>query len=349
MDSGKVLFFLGLLNAEIEGHEEELKDLFKRALDENDDISRLNTSIDNNMFCGEIGKAMHSKAEELKDKVYSDPSKALEMLPLIRQAEESIGRALKDSEELLYSPLPFLEEITVLKNRDTMAYMNALKMIANCSVYLIMLYAGYDFVKEITWADAVGLREMIYAVNTKVLPVLCTVRRPERYWVIRRKKIGGKALFGGDCFLLKYETESDVKALCMSLHKEPIGTHSYLNIKAYETAECDVPLCWGLGNIISTAPDNATSFLQKKIVTKLRSPNKDELKRKVPTPFECARQLSDGVPFCISPDNLLVAMNQWLIGSEIEKRKKAHKCLFCGKEINENRLVCSNHFSSEFR
>ena len=347
MDTKRVLYFLGVLNKETTGHSDELAQLYKRALDENDDVMKLKMLLNDYVYYREIGNALYKNGEVLLEKVYSSPATALEILPKIRQAHESIDNTARICNELMHSPMPFSETITVLKKKDTIAYMTALKMIASTCIYLMTLYEGLNPIKNLTWDDRVGIQEMIYAVNTKYLPALCSVKRPNYSWVIRKKRMGGRALFGGDCFYLNYENSRSVEVLCSALHKEPIGTHAFLNIDAYESGTCDVPFCWGLGNIVSVSPGNALLFLQNGVATKVRSPRRDELRRKIPTPYECIKQLTDGSLFCVTPDELLLALNQWQIGHEIEERKRTHNCLFCGKHIKGDKLVCSAHFTSE--
>lgn len=349
MDSKKVLYFLGMLNRETSGHTVEIAEIYKRALDENDDVIRLKMLLNDYTYYREIGNALYKNGEEMLDKIYAMPSKALDILPQLKQAHESIDNEVRVCDELMHSPLPFSETITVLKKKDTIAYMSALKAIASTSVYLMTLYAGLDPIKNLTWNDTVGIQEMIYIVNTKFLPSLCKVRRPNYSWIIRRKKLGGRAFFGGDNYYLNYENTRSVEVLCSALHKEPIGTHAFLNIEAYETGEYDVPFCWGIGNVVSASPDTAILFLQNSVVTKMRSPQATELRRKMPTPLECVKQLTDGMMFCITPDELLLTMNQWQMGHEIEKRKRTHNCLFCGKHVDGNKLVCSSHFTTELR
>ena len=118
---------------------------------------------------------------------------------------------------------------------------------------------------------------------------------------------------------------------------------------AYETGECGVPFCWGVGNIVSAAPDDALMFLQQTVVEKMRSPQGADLLRKMPEPFECIKYLAGGEMFCITPGELLLKMNQWQVGHEIEERKRTHNCLFCGKHVDGKRLVCQSHFSSELK
>lgn len=348
MDSKKVLYFLGMLTKETRGCSDEIADIYKRALDENDDIIHLKKLLNDYVYYRGIGNTIYKNGAEILDKVYSMPSKALDILPQLKQVHESIDNEVRVCENLMNSPLPFSETITVLKKKDTIAYMNALKMIASTSVYLMIIYKGLSAVKNLAWDDTAGIQERIYAVNTKFLPSLCEVRIPNYTWVIRKKKMGGKALFEGDCFYLNYEDTTSVEVLFGTFHKEQIGTHAFLNVDAYEAGEYDVPFCWGVGNIVSATPDDAILFLQNNIATRVRSPNNEELKRKMPTPLECIKQLSDGTMFCITPDELLLAMNQWWIGHEIEERKRTRNCLFCGKYIEEDKLVCSSHFTTEF-
>ena len=347
MDSKKVLFFLDLLNKETTGHADDIARLYKRALDENDDVMRLNMYLHDYVYYREIGSALCEDGTKLIRQLYENPTNALSIIPYIKQMHESIGNSARVCDDLMHSPLPFSDAITVLKKKDTIAFMNALKMIASCSVYLMMVYSGLDSIKDLTWNDTAGIQEMIYAVNTKFLPALCKTNKPSYSWVIRRRRLGGKALFGGDGYFLSYERSKSVEVLCGALHKEPLGTHAFLNINAYESGELDVPFCWGVGNIVSVLPSDAIMCLQNDVASKLRSPSNLELSKKVPTPFECANILADGMVFCITPDELVLAMNQWQLGHEIAERRKTHNCLFCGRHVDNGKLVCSSHFSTE--
>ncbi len=345
MDTKKILYFLNVLNNETEGHADVIAEIYQRALDENDDVIRLRTLLKDYDYY-EIGKSYHDQGNRMLNKIYSMPSKSLEILPQLRQVCESIDNEAKFCTELMHSPRLFHDEITILKKSDRFVYRAALEKIAGTCVHLIMIYAGLDPIQSLTWDDSVGIQEMIHAINTKFLPALCNVRRPDQSWMIKKKHLGGKMFFGGDGFYLSYEDTRDIEDFCCGLYKKSIGTHAFLNIDAYESGENDVPFCWGIGNILSSSPDNAILVLQKNIVTKLKSPQGQDLKRKMPEPFECIEHLSDGAMFCISPDELLLAMNQWQIGHEIEVRKQTHTCLFCGARISGKQLVCSSHFSS---
>ena len=347
MDTKKVLFFLGVLNRKTVGHEDEIADLYMKAFDEDDDINRLRHLLDDYIYYKEIGESLWRNGDHLKNNIFSNPSESLETILQIKQANETIEKEIMICKSLMYSPLPFSESFTVLKKQDTISFMRALRMIASMCVYLISLYSGIDAIKNLSWNAGAGIQEMLDAVNTRFLPALFRVNKPNYCWVIRKKKMGGRALFWGDGFYLSYESAKSVETLCSTINKEPIGTHAYLNIDAYESDLLDVPYCWGIGHVLSVYPDNALSLLQRGYVTKkTRVPGNDELRRKMPTPMECIKQLTDGAIYCITPDELLITMNRWQVGHEIEVRKRMHTCLFCGKHVYNGGLVCPSHIRS---
>ncbi len=349
VDTTKVLYFLNLLNKQSNGHSREIADMYKRALDENDDINHLKFILNNYVFYREIGNTLYKNGESMLEEIYNNPSKALKILPLLKQQNESIDKTAKVCNTLIRSSLPYSEDISVLEKKDVPTYMSALRTIANTSTYLMALYGGLDAIKNLVWNDAVGIQEMIYAVNTKFLPLFCKVKKPNLSWVITRGPLGGKALFGGDYYYLSYDNTKHLEKTVSTFNKEHISTHSFVNIEAYETRQYDVPLFWGIGNILSVAPDEATVLLRSNVVTKLRSPKTLELAMEAPSPFECANRLSDGKIFCITPDELVLSMNRWQVGYEIEKRKRMYNCLFCGKYVGDGSLICRSHFSVEIK
>ena len=314
MDSGKVLYLLGLLSRETSGSDAQLLALYQRALDEHDEIMRLRRLLEECVFYNELGRGIHAEGSDALARIYREPASCLELLPRVAQSSERIESELRICEGWMSDPAPFRQDITVLRKRDVANYMTALRAIAASCVYLISVYSGPEAVGRLSWDDRVGIQEMLYAVNTRFLPALCAAERPSYCWVIRRRRLGGRALFGGDALYLSYEDIGEAEVLRSALHSEPIGTHAFLNINAFESEETNIPLCWGIGNLVSCGPDVALEMLNKRLVTHLRAPHSAELQRRMPGPLPCLRVLSDGRDFCVSPEELHHAMNQWLIG-----------------------------------
>lgn len=349
MNTRKVIYLLELLRNSTKGHETVLNQLYKNAIDEDSDVATLVNYLNSYTFFRGVGNSFHKKGTELSDKLHDKPSLALQTLQDICQINEMIGHEVELCRNLMRSPEPFSNTITVLKKQEIVSYLHALTQIACTCVYLIAVYSGLEALKNITWIDTDGIQEVIFSVNKKFIPALCKVERPFSTWVIQKKRLGGRALFGGEGFFLTYEENNFADILCSGLHKEPIGTHAFLNVRAFESDEIDVPYCWGIGNIVSISPASAFSLLEGGIATKPRSPSLLELSTKLPSPFECLRKLTDGAPFCISPDDMVSVMNQWQTGREIMLRKQNNICLFCGKPIQGDRVVCTDHFTSELR
>ena len=212
---------------------------------------------------------------------------------------------------------------------------------------MLLIYNGPDAIRDLKWSDENDFKDKLYAVNNKLLPEILKLRRPGYYWVIRRKSLGGKALFGGDGFYLTYESVRDIDRMAMGFKVEPVGTHAFLNAAAFDLEEKDVPLCWGTGNLTSLTPANAIEALGKVLVTELKSPSGAELAGKMPAPTVLMTILADERHYCITPDVLVRAMNQWVTGHEIRARKETGRCLFCGRPLEGRRrpLVCPSHFN----
>lgn len=347
MDSRKVLFFLDLMRTE-SANKKGLAKHYENAVKADDSVIMLTAFFNNYTFFQGIGSSIYDRGRELLDELYQNPTEALISLQKIKQVNETIQNEVSLCLDRLQSPYVFTEPITILRKRDRIAYLEAYRQVAATCVYMVALYDGLLAAKKLTWADTDGIQESVYAVNTKFLPALQRVKKPSYSWVIRKRRLGGDALFEGEAFFISYMVTYRVETLCSVLNKEPMGTHAFLNIRAYEADELDVPYCWGTGNLLSFSPKDALNLLHKDVVTTLRSPSRAELRKAIPTPMECIRVLSDNQDFCVSPDELTNAMNQWIMGHEIERRKATHNCVFCGKSVPADRYVCKSHFSTEF-
>lgn len=344
MDTSRVLYFLKLLSEETSGCNDILAQLYQQALDENDDAIKLKQLLENHQFYGELGAALQKNGDDLHKSFYLAPQDSLDTLPKIRQVCERIENEAKISEELLCSPFPFDRRISVVRKSQVAGSLAALSAIAKTCVYLIALYAGIKPLKSLSWDESVGFQERVNSINTRFLPALCSVQRPGYSWIITKKRTGGRALFEGAAFALRYESPDRAKVLCGGCSKEPIGTHAFLNVDAYESSESDVPFCWGIGNLLSQPVSDSLRLMEENVASRLRAPHRDELAKKMPKPDECLTQLADGAVFCVSPDELALRMNQWLIGHEIEERRKTHRCLLCGNPVGSGRQVCRMHF-----
>lgn len=351
MDSRKIIYFLSVLGKATKGHEDVLAGLFQCALDENDEIVRLKGLIGQEgscVFYGERGRRLEQRGEEVLRKVYNQSYQSIELLEEVKQVSELIEHELNNSQRIMMSSYPVDETFIVCRRSDLPIYRLALSEMASFIVYTTASYHGTEPLKYLTWYDDVGIKEMYNAVYTKFLPTVKDIRRPTYGWVIKKRHLGGKALFGGDAFYLSYELVHYVQGMGDKMSRRSMSTNAFYDAYVYANDKKDVPICWGWGNLLSVMPNQALSLLQNNnIVTKLRCPTPQELEHEIPNPLECVRILSDGCSYCISPDELVLALNRWQVGHEIESRKKEQCCLFCNRPISRFSLVCGSHFTSE--
>ena len=355
MNSSRLLYFFDLLNKETSGYTVEIANLIEKALDEDDDLNLLRDYRDNYSFEHEMGKSLYDEAASYYKQIYDNPALAISLKQQVRHVNERIGKDIARCKQVMANPWPTDEDLTVISNRDRASYLEALERIAATCIYLIAIYEGMDSLKGLKdhWSYNVnaGVQERQFNVNHYFLPALCNMKRPEYAWIIRKSSMGGKAFFTGDYFTLSYEPISDVEQKCnIYTKREPIGSMAYLNYEAYEDGMNEIPYCWGYGNIVSFTPANAIKMLSTNAVTKLRAPEISEYgEAKFPTPIGCVKKLAGGTgnEFCITPDDLVNAMNQWISGHEYIRRKSEKRCVVCGRLLIKENLICTNHFSWE--
>lgn len=345
----KILYLLDVLRKTTQGYSSEINKLYLETVKENHAVKELTQYINEEyLFYKGMGKTLSDEAESLLRDLERKPDEVLQTIRKIELKNDMINHQAKVCENLLCSPLPTLETITIIKKKEFDGVLETLRIIASTCVYLILLYNGPQGTKNLTWSDDDGVQEQIYKLNTKFLPAIKEMAIPEYSWVVEKKKLGGCVLIGDEGYVLSYKRTEDVEKYCSSFIKEPMGTHAFLNVTAYEKDELNVPICWGTGNILSVSPNIALEVLRKGVVQSARSPFSTEYERKMPAPLLLLKTLYNGQTFCATPETLVSLMNQWTIGNEISIKRRNRCCIFCGKAVSSSEIVCRNHFTSEF-
>ncbi|MCL2672277.1 MAG: hypothetical protein FWF10_09635 [Clostridiales bacterium] len=347
MNSLKVLYLINLLRNETSGKEKILAQLYENALDDNPDFRELRALLEENEFYFETGKALHRNGQNLLNAAMEQPADVFNILRAIRQAHEKIRHEAQACKRLLDEPGAFVEPITVVEKKHIPNYLKMLETLAASCAYLIAVYDGTQNLKRLTWAERAGFTERVHAVNLVFLPALCQINQIPRAWLITRKELGGKNLLGGTCFSISYLPYNHIKVLTSGLRTERLTPHFFLNMRAAETGESDVPYCWGVGNVVSPGPNDGLRLLQGQTFTKPPMPTREYLLKAPTNPLRCIMDLAGQRPFCVSPEDLVALMNYWQMGYEIHRRRQNRLCMFCGKPLPSGRMACPSHFSIE--
>ena len=347
LNSLKVLYLISLLKNATTGKEEILAQLYENAIFDNPDYKELSALLEENVFYSEMGKSLYQSGQKLINAIIEQPSDVFNILRSVRQTHELIQHETQICKRLMEQPGAFNEPIIVLEKKRIPDYLKMLEMVAATCTYLIAVYNGIHSLKRLSWVESGDLSERIHAVNLVYLPALYQISNIPRAWLISRKELGGKNLLGGTFFSISYLPYTHIKVLTSGLRKERLTPHFFLNVRAAETGEIDVPYCWGVGNIVSTNPNDSLRLLKSQVITKPAMPSHNDMLTPPLNPLKCIAVLSGQLPFCILPDDLVSLMNYWQMGYEINRRRQNRICLFCGKPVSTRRLVCPSHFSME--
>ena len=346
MNNDRVIFFLNLLDRNTSGYEEEIDTLLINAINEDDRVEKLKSLLSNYHFISSLGENLKNEAEYALKELQLYPEKYSEIFIKIEQAYEKINSEIVNTELLMDSPYAFSQPIQVISKKNYPIYVDMLKIIVNSCVYLLVLYGGSERVSSFHWNESAGFRELLNETNQRYIPALKTINLPDYGWTITKRHLGGDAIWGGDAFYIAYEPYNLIQIRANHIKSEKLGPYFYLNVEAFESNYNNVPYCWGKGNVLSFNQTNAIqACLQNTLVTELRVPSSDELQRKIPIPMEVAKTLANNKDFCISAEQLLLAMNQWIVGREIHNRRIQHKCLICGNTLENDSMVCRSHFA----
>ena len=155
-----------------------------------------------------------------------------------------------------------------------------------------------------------------------------------------------KASFAEDNFILYegYKLEYTETPLSSLLQKVQVDEYYHLSpyIFAATSPAVQTPFV-GIGNILGIEAINGLSLLDSEIVTALPvsafatefEPNDllGAIKRSLNT--DC---------YCISPEDLIAALNRQRLSNTVAKRRRENKCIFCGKSTVA-RIACKEHLS----
>ncbi|MGN0114972.1 MAG: hypothetical protein ACI4DY_00440 [Monoglobaceae bacterium] len=346
----KIIYLLNTIKSSVSDYTEEMNKLYSEVIIKNRDVASLCENINHkyNFYHG-YGENLANDAKSLLSDLEKKPEAALQTIGKIKSHNNLIMNHAEHCEKLLRSAMPIREPITVIKKENVDAYKMALERIAAACVYLIVLYNGASGIKNtnLSWSDGDGIQERIRNINTNFLPALENVTVSDCSWIIKRKRVSNQFLLCDTVFCLEHVSHNKITELCSTLESEPIGAHAFLNVKAFNDAAINETYCWGTGNILSVSPKDALKLLNSGFYETARSPVEKEYCYKMPKPLELLKMLYDGKEFCASADELASAMNQWESGYYIQKRMDENKCLFCGRALHSDRLICKNHIVSE--
>ncbi len=340
----RTLYLLSLLYSTAEGNKKgKIGELFKQAISSADEYQHLKKLLQSVTFLGYDGAFMHRESEQALQKAIADINNPTDNIRHIALLVQQIENELEKAESLLSSPYFFDDEFIAASSESVDRYNRFYRNLANYICYYLISQFGVKAIKNLTFNHKAAFRDVVRLVNQQygnALLMSYQVKKPLT-WKITRASFDGNNLIAYEGYILEY-SETPLSSIL-----KRVQASEYHRISPYVFAaaspEAQSPFM-GTGNIVGIDAGNGLSLLDSEIVTTLPvsaftesfEPNDllGAIKRALNT--DC---------YCISPEDLVAALNRQKLSDTVARRRRESKCIFCG-EPTSARVACKEHLST---
>ncbi len=343
MEYKRTMYLLSLLHSAADGSKKDrIGDLFKQAVTSTDEYQHLKKLLQSVTFLGYDGADKHEESEKtLQDTILgiNNPTENIKHVDLLIQ---QIENELKKADRLLSSPSFFEDDFIAINSESVELYNKYYRTLANCICYYLISQFGVKAIRNLTFNHKAGFQDVVRLVNQQYANELFMSYQSKRplTWKIT------KASFVEDNFITYEGYKLEYSETPLSTLLQKVQVDEYYRISPYVFAATSPAVqspFVGIGNIIGIDANNGLSLLDSEIITTLPvaafsssfEPNDltGAIKRALNTDS-----------FCISPEDLVAALNRQKLSETVAKRRQENKCIFCGKNTF-SRVACREHFT----
>lgn len=343
MEYKRTMYLLSLLHSATEGTKKErIGELFKQAVTSTNEYQRLKKLLQSASFFGIDGADKHEESEQALQKAIADISNSADNIRHLELLIHQIENELVKSDKLLSSPCFFDDDFIAVRSEDVDPYNRFYRTWANCICYYLISQFGVKAIRNLTFNNKAGFQEVIRLINQQYGNELFMSYQNKKplTWKIT------KASFSEDNFISYegYKLEYSETPLSSLLQK--VQVDEYYRISPYVFAATSpavqTPFV-GIGNIVGVDAINGISLLDSEIITSLPvSAFKTDFEpNNLLGAIKCALNTDS---YCISPEDLIAALNRKKLSDTVAKRRRENKCIFCGKALS-TRVACKEHFT----
>lgn len=343
MEYKKTIYLLSLLySGAAEEKRPGIGELFKQAVMSTEEFQRLKKLLQTVTFLGQDGISRHREGEQASWDLVTEIEHAGENIRRIQLLIRQIEVELDKSRELLSSPRYFDDDITAVWSEQLSQYNRFYRELANCICYYMISQFGVKSVRNLTFNRGAGFQDLMKLVNQQYAnELLMSAQTPKpQTWTITATAFGGNNLIAYEGYRIEYSEKPLSSMLQMA------GAGSYIRLAPYLFAAASPAQpspFMGIGNIVGVGPGMGLSLLEAEIVTSLPGEALGS------GPLEYRNLLGiirDGVHtdcYCISPEDLVGAMNRKCLSEAVESRRGNSQCIFCGQQAPPGRIACRDH------
>lgn len=343
MDYKRTMCILSLLHTIAEGDNKiKLQDLFKQAVLSTNEYQKLKSLLESVSVLNIDGEAKYKECEAVLSKALSEIDNSSANIKNIVNTIEQIDNELSKNESLLSSPAFFDNDFPFVSSKTATLYSEFYRYLANCICYYLASQFGIKSLENLTFNYSAGFRSLSRLVNQKFGDELISSSQNAKRlpWIISRISYYGDNIISYDGYKLEY-TNLSLETFIKNNSPNEFGRVSpYMY---YSKQENSSVVFAGVGNIIGVDLNEALSLLGSQVVTDIPS-NTLRLGFEKNNILKCISDSINTNCYCISPDNLVSAMNSYEISKIVSQRRSESKCIICNKPVF-GRISCKEHFS----
>lgn len=343
MEYKRTMYLLSLLHsATEESKKERIGELFKQAVTSTNEYQRLKKLLQSVSFLGIDGIDKHEESEQTLQKTIADIANPTDNIKHLDLLIQQIENELKKADGLLSSASFFDDDFMAVKSESVDLYNRFYRTLANCICYYLISQFGVKAIRNLTFNNKAGFQDVVRLVNQQYGNELFMSYQNKKplTWKITKTSFVEDNFISYEGYKLEY-TKTPLSSL---LQKVQVDEYYRLSpyVFAATSPAVQTPFV-GIGNIIGVDAINGLALLDSDIVTSLPV-------SAFTAEFEphdllgSIRQSLNTDSYCISPEDLIAALNRQKLSDTVAKRRRENKCIFCEKSIF-TRVACKDHFT----
>lgn len=343
MNNKKIIYLVNLLANEAEGREHELKEIYKKAVESDENYLDLKAILDSYVFYEGEGRLLLEEGKKLAKNLMEDPQNGIDTLRKMSQLSKKIVEEGDYFDTLMRRADPHLDQVAVHPKERLDAYHRAIDCIASSAAFIMMMEEGSIGVKTVYYSPSYTIQEKLNALNNDFLVKLLRPRVMADCWVIKRRFISSRHSFTDMEYYISgisYEEYEDIKIHSLV---QRVNANVYINKAAFTGYDFEVPIYIGVGNLISEKPTECLPMIEGGVLTDISFPNPEFYTDPLPVIDVALRKVTGNRMYILKPEVAVDLMNQWEAGYNIQQRLRSGRCILCGDLLNRG-IVCIRHF-----
>jgi hypothetical protein len=343
MSYNRVMLLLSMIYSQADMEKrEKIGDMFKQTVIKTEIYQNLKRVMQTTVFFGQDGIDLKSESESVLDDLVAEIYRSKQ---IIKQAElmfSKIEKELTHASEKLNSPSLFDTDLIAVDATTVPVFQEFYRDLASAICYYLLVHYGVKGIHNMTYNISDGFSGLVKTVNLRYISELLNFEFNAKpyVWAIAKASFTNDNLIsfeGYRYFITTYAVSDSFKPPKEGDYKR---LTPYLYFNSAGGAEI---LYLGIGNLVGTNAMKTLSFLESEIVQSLPNNAFQNDVFDYSNPLDEIRKSIDTDNYCISPEDFVKQLNRMKLIGTVENRKEIKRCIACGQQVKEGRIMCNDH------